>query len=126
MLFRSASLEWVAPVPQRVEVAHEQTSLDPLTDIGKTASNLAGDKGLTTARALVIEEYPVAGVEAVGLAVVDRNPVGVELGNCLGRPRIKRRRLGLRCFLYQPVELRGRGLVEAGFLLQPKKAYGFE
>ena len=70
----------------------------------------------------VVEQDPVAGEEAVGLAVVHRDPVGVELGHRVGRARIEGRGLLLRHLLHQAVELRGRGLVEARAVAQPQDA----
>ena len=38
-------------------------------------------------RRFVIEQDAVAGIHAVGLAVVDGDPVGIELGDSVGRAR---------------------------------------
>jgi len=62
----------------------------------------------------VVEEDAVAGKDVVGLAIVDDDPVGVELGHSVGRARVKGRGLVLRDRLHLAVELAGRGLVEAG------------
>ena len=74
----------------------------------------------------MVEQDAVAGVHAVGFAVVDRDPVGVELGHGVGAARVKRRGFFLRGFLHQAVKFGGAGLVEAGFLLQPEDANGFQ
>ena len=71
----------MAPVAQRVEVAEVQAVLQPERDARERARDLARDEGLAAQRALVVEQDAVAGVHAVGLAVVDRDPVGVELGH---------------------------------------------
>jgi hypothetical protein len=116
----------VAPVAQRAEVAQVQAVLQPQRDAGDGAGDLAGDEGFTSQRALVVEEDAVAGVHAVGLTVVDRDPVGVHLGHCVGAARVKGRGLPLRNFLHQAVEL-GRGsLIEAGLLGQAQDADGFQ
>jgi hypothetical protein len=60
-----------------------------------------------------LKRMPLQAIDAVGLAIVDRDPVGVELGHGIGRARIERRGLALRDLLDQAVELGGRGLVEA-------------
>ena len=112
----------MAPVSAGVQVAQVQAALQPLGDVGQAAGDLAGDKGLAPARRLVVEEDAVAGVHVVGLAVVDGDPVGVELCHRVGAARIKRRGLALRCLPHQAVEFRGRGLVEARFLLQAEEA----
>ncbi len=74
----------------------------------------------------MVEEDAVAGVDAVGLAVVHADPVGVELGDRIGRTRVERRRLALRNLLDEAVKLAGAGLVELGFLLQAEDTDGFE
>ena len=62
-------------------------------DAGEAAGDLAGDEGLAAQGRLVVEEDAVAGVDAVGLAVVDGDPVGVELGDGVGGARVERRGL---------------------------------
>lgn len=62
----------------------------------------------------MVEQDAVYGKQVVGLVVVDRDPVAVELGAGIRGARIKRRGLPLRRLLHQPVELRGAGLIEAG------------
>ena len=74
----------------------------------------------------MVEEDAVAGIHAVGLAVIDGDPVGVELGHGVGAARVEGRRLALRHFLHQAVELRGRGLVEARLAPEPEEADGLE
>ncbi len=91
--------------------------------MAQAAGDLAGDKGLAPARALVVEEDAVAGVHAVGLAVVHRDPVGVHLGHRVGAARVEGRGLLLRNFLHQAVKLAGAGLVEARLLLQAQDAH---
>ncbi len=112
----------VTPVAQRVDIAHVETVLQPLRDICESAGDLAGDEGLAAARALVVEEDAVAGIHAVSLAIVDANPIGIELGHGVGRARMKRRRLALRCLLHKPVKLGGRGLIETRGLFHPEEA----
>jgi hypothetical protein len=70
----------------------------------------------------VVEEDAVAGIHAVGLAVVHRDPVGVELGHGVGAARVEGGGLFLRNLLDESVEFRGAGLIEAGLLLQAKDA----
>ncbi len=116
----------VAPVAQGIYVAHVQTVLQAQADVGQAARDFAGDEGFAPAWAFVVEQDAVTGIHAVGLAVVDRNPVGVELGHGVGAARVKRRGFFLGRFLHQAVEFAGRGLVKAGFLLQPQDADGFQ
>src|SRR5690606_31447145 len=75
----------VAPVAQRVQVAHVQALLQALGNIGQAAGDLAGNESLAPTWRLVVEKNAVAGVHAIGLAVVHRDPVGVELGHRVGR-----------------------------------------
>ena len=81
----------VAPVAERVHVAEEQAGFEALGDVGDAAGDLAGDEGLAAARGLVVEEDAVAGIHAVGLAVVHGDPVGIHLGHRIGRARVERR-----------------------------------
>ena len=95
----------VAPVAQRVDIAHVKTVLDALHDIGKATGDLAGHKGLAPAWAFMVEQNAVAGIHAIGLAVIDRDPMGIKLGYRIGRARVKRGCLGLRGLLHQAVKL---------------------
>jgi hypothetical protein len=74
----------------------------------------------------VVEQDAVAGVHAVRLAVIDGDPVGVELGAGVRAARIERRGFLLRDFLHQAVQFRGRCLIEARLLLQPENADRFQ
>jgi hypothetical protein len=74
----------------------------------------------------VIEEDAVAGVEAVGFAVIDDDPVGVEFGDGVGAARVEGGGFLLWGFLDEAVEFGGGGLVESGFLLEAEDADGFE
>jgi hypothetical protein len=65
-------------------------------------------------------------MESVGLAVVHRDPEGVELGGRIGRARIKRSRFLLRCLPHLPIELGRRGLVEADLPIEPQDPDRFE
>ena len=65
--------------------------LEPFLDPGGAEGDLAGHERLAAARALVVEEDARAGEQAVGLAVVDRLPVGVELGAGVGAAGMERR-----------------------------------
>jgi len=116
----------VAPVAQRIHIAHVQALLQTQGDVGQAAGDLAGYKCFAPARAFVIEQDAVAGIHAIGLAVVDRDPVGIELGHGVGAARVEGGSFLLRDFLHQAIQLAGGGLIEAGFLLQSEDAYGFE
>jgi hypothetical protein len=77
------------------------------------ARDLARDEGLAAQRALVVEQNAVGRVRAVRLAVVDRDPVRVQLGRGVRAARVERCGLALRRLARPAVQLRGRGLVEA-------------
>ena len=111
----------VAPVSKRVEVTKVEAGVEPAADARKRPSDLSCHEGLAASLGLVVEQYPVTGVHPVGLAIVDRNPVRVELRDRVGRPRIERCGLSLGGLLDQPVELRGRGLVETAAVGHPQE-----
>jgi hypothetical protein len=79
--------------------------------------DFTGDEGFATAWTLVVKQNAVAGIDAIGLAVVHRDPVGVELGHRVGAAGVERCGFLLRGFLHQAIKFAGTGLVEAGFLL---------
>ncbi len=112
----------MAPVALGIEVAEIELVLPPERNRGDRPGDLAGDEGLAADRALVVEQDAVRGVDAIGLAIVHRDPVGVELGGGVGRAGIEGCRLGLGNLLDLAVELGGRRLVEACLLLQAKQA----
>ena len=106
----------VAPVAAGVEVAEVEGLLQAELDPRGRPGDLARDEGLAAAGRLVVEEDAVAGMEVVALAVVDGQPVGVDLRAPVGRTRPERRALGLRHLLHLAEHLRGRGLVVADLL----------
>jgi hypothetical protein len=93
--------------------------------VGQGAGDLAGDEGFATNWAFVVEGDAVAGIQPIGFAVVDGDPVGVELGDGVGASWVEGGGL-LRGFLNQAVEFAGSGLVETGFLVKAENADGFE
>ena len=60
----------------------------------------------------MVEQDAAAAKDAVGLTVVDGNPVRVQLGNAVGTARIERRVLLLRHGLHLAEHLRRGCLVE--------------
>ena len=95
-------------------------------DCGDRAGDLATDKRLSSQRALVIEEDAIGCVQPVGLSVVHRNPIGVDLGGGVGRPGVEGRRLPLRGSAGAAKHLRRRSLIEAGAFSHVEYANGFE
>src|ERR1700689_1056725 len=61
----------------------------------------------------MVEEDPRRRVKPVALAVIDRDPVPVDLGHPVGAARVEGRALGLRDFLNLSEHLGRRRLVEA-------------
>jgi len=116
----------VAPVAQGVHVAHVQAVFQAQGNVGQAPGDLAGDEGFAPAWAFVVEQHAVAGIHAVGLAVVHGDPVGVQLGHGVGAAGVKRRGFFLRNFLHQAIKFAGARLVKAGFLLQAQNANGFQ
>ncbi len=102
-----------APVALGVEVAQVELVLEAELDAGGGPGDLAGDEGLAAPGRLVVEEDAVAGVEPVGLPVVDRLPEGVHLGDSVGAAGVERGGLGLRHLDGLAVHLAGGGLVVA-------------
>ena len=80
---------------------------------GDAVGDLAGDELQAAARRLVVEEDPRAGEEVVGLAVVDRDVVAVDLGHAVGAARVEGRALVLRRLAHLAEHLAGGRLVEA-------------
>ena len=74
----------------------------------------------------MVEQDTVRSVQSIGFAVIDRDPVAVELCCRIGTAWVERRRLALRHFLHQPVKLAGRCLVKARFALHFKDTDGLQ
>src|SRR4051812_15333628 len=104
----------MAPVTGRVQVSKIQPGLPVLRDRRDSAGDFARYEGFAAPGSFMVEENAVRSVETICLAVVDRNPIGIELCRCIRTARPKWRGLPLGCFLDEPVKLRGRGLVESG------------
>ena len=101
----------VSPVAPRIEIAEVQAVLQTQLDTGERAGDFAGDEGLTANRRLVIEQDAIAGVNAIGLAIIYRNPVRIKLGDCVRTARVKRCRFILRRFLDEAIQFRRGSLV---------------
>ncbi|GCL78222.1 hypothetical protein ExPCM14_04028 [Escherichia coli] len=112
----------VAPVTQGIHIAEIQARLQPLGDVGDCAGDFAGNESLATARGFMVEENTVTGVHAVGFAVVNGDPVGVQFGDRIRRAWVERRGLFLRNFLHQTVQFRSGSLIETCFLFQTEEA----
>ena len=76
----------MAPVAQRVEIAHVKTLVKPGIDPRQSARDLARHKCLTPPRTLVVEQDPIAGVHPIAFEV-HSDPIGIELGHPIGVAR---------------------------------------
>ena len=116
----------MAPVAQGAHVAQVQAVLQAQGNAGNGAGDLAGYKGFAAHRAFVVEQDAVASVNAIGLAVVHRDPVSIQLGHRIGAAGVEGGAFLLRNLLHQAIQLAGAGLVKAGFLLQLQDPNRFE
>src|SRR3981081_2685787 len=116
----------VPPIAFRPEVSEIERLFEAGLDTGNAARDLARHEGLAADRAFMIEQDAVRGEHAVRLAIVHGDPVTVELGDAIGRARIEWRRLLLRNFLHQAVQLRGGRLVEPRLLFHAENPDRFQ
>lgn len=116
----------MAPVTQGVHVTQVKTVLKAKGDTGDSAGDLAGDEGFTAQRGFVVKEDTVAGVDAVGFAIVDGDPVAVEFGDGIGGAGIEGSRLLLGGLLHQTVKLARGCLIEASLFFKSQDADGFK
>ena len=66
----------------------------------------------------------VTDMHAVGLTIVDDNPVRIELGYSIGRARIEWSLLGLRNLLHEAIQFTSWSLIEAYRLVNADRAKG--
>lgn len=116
----------MSPVTLGIDVTQVETRLLAERDVRRRARNLARDERASTPGALVVEQDAVAGVHAVCLAVVDGDPVAVQLGDAVRRARVEGRRLALRRLDDLAVQLGGGRLVKADVLLEAAGTDGVE
>ena len=116
----------IAPVPKGVHVAQLQMILKALGDPPGRQRDLPGDKILTPALGLVVEENAVDGEHAVGLPVLLYDPVAVLLGDGVGGVGVEGGSLPLGDLLYLAEEFGGGRLIHPGFLRQPQDPAGFQ
>ena len=112
----------MAPVALGIEIADIESLLQTVLDRRHRAGDLAGNEGFSAHRPFMVKQNAIGGMDAVGLAVIDGDPIGVELGRGIRRARIEGRGLPLRLLLRLAVKLGGRGLVESDPLLHAQDA----
>ncbi len=105
----------VTPIALCVQISQVQFIREPRLYLGHRTTNLSSDKGLAAARRFVVKKDAVAGKDAVTFSVVDRKPIGVELGRTVGTPWVKRRGFPLRRFLNLAKHFRTTRLVKSRF-----------
>ena len=116
----------IAPVAKAVEVTQVELVLEALGNAGGSKGDLAGDEGLATALALVVEEDAVAAKHIIALAIVLHNPEAIELGNSVGAAGIEGCGLALGHLLDESVELGSGGLVDAAGVGKTGNADGLQ
>lgn len=116
----------MSPITLGVQVTEVDAFLLAEVDVGDGTGDFAGDESLTTARGFVVEEDTVARKHVVGFAVVDDDPVPVELGDTVRRARVEGSCFLLRGLDDLAVEFRGRGLVELDAVGEAAGADGVE
>src|SRR5258707_1149733 len=98
----------MAPVPLRIQIAQIQCLLKSDMNAGQRPGDLPGDKGLATQGRFMIEKDAVAGIKAVSLTIIDRDPVGIYLRRAVGGSRVKGGGLSLGYLLDFAKHLGGR------------------
>src|SRR3990167_8643815 len=96
----------MAPITLCIQVAQIEAFLQSQFDSGKCASYFSRYKYFTSNRTFMVKEYSIARVDTVGFAIVDGDPIRIQLGHSIGTPRVKRRCFFLRSLLNQTVEFR--------------------
>src|SRR6267143_3660413 len=102
----------VAPIPLGLQVAEVELFLQSRLDARHRPSDLAGHKSLTAPRGLVVKENPIAGKQAVTLAVIHCCPISISFRRSIRRPRMERRILVLWNLVYLAEHFRGTCLIE--------------
>src|SRR3546814_12660958 len=106
------------PIALGVQVAEVEAVLQAELDGCNGSRDLTGHEGFAADRTFVVEQDSIRSMDAVGLPVVHRDPVGIELGGSVGRPRIEWRLLILWYLLRLAIEFRCGSLVEPRAFLQ--------
>src|SRR5439155_27258427 len=85
-----------SPVALGVEVAEFEDVELAVADLRQRPGDLAGDKLAAAKWRFVVEEDARGGVHPMGLAIIDRRPMGKQFGKAIGAARVERCRLILR------------------------------
>src|SRR5262245_39815648 len=106
----------MSPVAPGIEIADIEMLLQTKLDSRHSPRDLARDEGLAAQRTFVIKQNAVGSMHAVGVAVIDRDPIGVELGHTVGRARMEGRGLPLWPLRGVAIHFGSRRLIEFGVL----------
>ena len=74
----------------------------------------------------MVEQNAVAGIHAVGLAVIDGDPVGVQFCGCVRGSGVERGFFRLRCFLHFAEEFGCGSLVKPGLFFKTEDSHPFQ
>ena len=80
----------VTPVAARIQIAQIEFGLEPCTNAGGGAGDLAGDKRFAAAGAFMVKENSVRRKQAIGFPVIHGHPVAVNLRGAVRAARMKR------------------------------------
>src|SRR5262245_17203151 len=116
----------MSPISPRVEIPEIKYVLQTEVNRRYGTRDFAGYEGFAADRAFVVEQDAVCRVDAVSLAVIDRDPVSIELCRAIWRARVKSRGFTLRSLFRVAEKLGGGSLVEASLVLEPQDADGLE
>ena len=116
----------ITPVAKRGEVTKEKFVLLSLCNTGGGKCNLAGDKGLATTLALVVEEDTRATEHIICLTILLDNPMSIKLGYSIRTIGMEGGILILRNLFNLTIKFRGRGLVDMAGISQATKTDSLE
>ena len=74
----------MTPIPFSIQVTQVKFSLKAGHSTSQTTGDFAGNEGFTTPLGFMVKQNTIAGIHAVGLTIVHRDPIGIELGNTIG------------------------------------------
>src|ERR1700730_2589248 len=93
----------MAPIALGIQIAKKECLLSTELNSGHRTADFSSDKSFAADRAFVIEQDTIRSMKAVGLAVIYRDPIGIQFCRCIRRARVKRCGLPLGSFLHVAV-----------------------
>jgi hypothetical protein len=116
----------MTPVTLGVQVTQVQAVLLAQVNISHSPTDLPGHERPATPGALVVEQDTIARKHPIRLAVVDRDPVRIQLSNTVWAARVERSSLALGSLDDFAVEFGRGGLVEPDVFLESDCADGIK